>query len=456
MPQENGNDDGANGNLTTTSAGSTGDEIPLPVSETPAVVEPPVPWRAPTLQELDPGLYASTLGALDSKATQLLPTKPVAPAPPVGVDSVLAGAAALDAADETTLPKTYTRGLDLARHAKQLDDLLAKINDAEKARRKWKYTHVVGTFGIWEVAYVQMGLQEKVWRQELLNLLVRIAEAELDAGVTLDDIMNQSSMSSDDRSFITRWLDQPAHDGSLDAIGKPIGRAARGLLQGLWALVTDMPGVLDGLNQTAMDLNEDPQELIKRLSDAIDQRARALGNGDIEFGYNQILLEVVSGELLSLGAGKLTKAAALRLISKARLRIALIKAAREVAEHARLSPDEAARAAAYPGKRIVAAQNEIGELRNLLKRYGFDLEIVDNIRSGVNQRRRIVRLNGKELTIGLLVDEFLHVWNRGRKGQFLPEDLAKLHKRMVEYTYAVNWGHRIIITSGGPELSFNK
>lgn len=247
----------------------------------------------------------------------------------------------------------HTNLPNLRRLIEQLDDLVERINEAAKGRRyrEWDFVPYVGgpdTAGVaptGRILYDEMGLQEKVWRKELKFLLHRITETEERLGTTVEELGSSQSVSAYNPTFwqrINSWLETPARPGvPEEAIGKPGGRALKAILQGSFTLLMDLPGVLANADQTLMDFQENPEAFLSEASDAIHQRALHLGNGDEDFGYNQIILEIAAGEILTLGAGKLTRASALRMLQKVRNARAALKALRERRKRRQSLPPDA-------------------------------------------------------------------------------------------------------------------
>ena len=153
--------------------------------EDPAPVEPPELWSPPSLQQLDPGLYSSTLGVIDSKAAHLLPPKPVEPTSPIGVDFVLA-----DGLDHDP-PSTHAE--ELADALRELDaaraDLAARL-EARIEAENWRYRQTPIAAAVEDKAGYFIGVVngfavDGLWGDiDTLNSLAKLQENIIGYGIT--------------------------------------------------------------------------------------------------------------------------------------------------------------------------------------------------------------------------------------------------------------------------------
>jgi hypothetical protein len=414
---------------------NSNENIPLPVDENPTPVEPPAPWTPPSLSELDPELARTQLNVpmVPIVPDGLIFPKPEAPVlPPLKVLPDDPGYE--EPFDMEAFLENARRQQELRRLGQQLDQLIGNINEAEKDRRSWQYTHVAGTFGLWSLAYGPMELPEKVQRAELELLLVRIIEAELAAGITLEELMNQPSISATpEQSWWKEWVNTAGHSGSLDMLGKPVGRAATELAEGLWSLITDFPGFVDGLNETLKDVSEDPVGFYERVSEAIHRRAQLLtpSGADVSVGYQQILIEIAAGELLSLGAGKLTKAGLTKVLAKLRKQS-------EILTTVRLLKAEKVLSDKIIGRALPAEIDEyIAKVSEIFKGYGRELKVVweselaekknSSLFDPDNDTLHWKFKKGRGMRRGLMIEELQHALDSlfGKYGKLSPNDFAE-------------------------------
>lgn len=435
-----------------------GADEPLPPAasggqSTPTLATPPPGITPPGQQET--ALHADS--PADAVSGVMMPPRPAEPPdvshPPIFTDQdsaefrSWAAHATQDQLNafhaDLTAERQRLAGLErLTQLGKLAYQLMEKIQQAEMGRRDWVFVTAElpdGPIAVptGEIAYAEMSVSEKLWREELEYVIQRLADLELKLKTTYEDEISKPVITAGPQqtvvSRINEWLESGGDAGSLNVLFKAGGRGTRDLIAGLYVLVTDLPGVGTAINQTLLNATEDPSGFWASVQAAMDKRAEQLGNGDIAFGYNQMMMDVVAGEVAGLGVGKLSKVALLKLISKTRQKLQLLKAAKEAAEFGRMAPGDASDAAAYPGSTLPLSANATGEFGNLLKRYGYDVQMGNHLKSWTRHIAKLVYLSKETGTIGTLVDEFLHVWNHGRKGDFLPETLADLHRKMGSF-----------------------
>lgn len=72
------------------------------------------------------------------------------------------------------------------------------------------------------------------------------------------------------------------------------------------------------------------------------------------------------------------------------------------------------------------------EFKKEVEKLGTEVEFIKTGGSYFSPNENKVYINVETAKPGTLVDEFAHVFNRGKKGAFLPNNLKKVHQNLAE------------------------
>jgi large repetitive protein len=86
-----------------------------------------------------------------------------------------------------------------------------------------------------------------------------------------------------------------------------------------------------------------------------------------------------------------------------------------------------------PGKGLLANRKQMRDFFNEAKSMGYSVRIDEAaLRASVNPRTKEVILRADRSELSTLVDEYSHMWNKANgRGNFLPDDLAQIHREMA-------------------------
>ncbi|GDX93652.1 hypothetical protein LBMAG46_36610 [Planctomycetia bacterium] len=105
------------------------------------------------------------------------------------------------------------------------------------------------------------------------------------------------------------------------------------------------------------------------------------------------------------------------------------KATGTVARNTRKLEERALDIAEYPGMGVLSSRKHRREFLLIAKEHGLKVKYGASV-SKVDWAKGVVYFRHRKISIGTLTDEFLHIWNRGKKGNFLPEQLAARHREL--------------------------
>jgi hypothetical protein len=216
----------------------------------------------------------------------------------------------------------------LKQRGERIDNLIEKINEAERARRNTTITASCPWSVGLGIDYDPMSAQEKSDRELLASLIVQQVMQEGELGITLDELLGSATISaSPDRGLfgqlwhdVNNYIDfKPWNEDEADRVLRPILAEIRDLAQLSQSIrdgIFDPYGSYESSRQVWLDIVEDPEGFKNAIVQSLDDFGNRMAT-DPEF-EREVLIRLAAGELLTAGIGTLSKAAKIRLVAQVR------------------------------------------------------------------------------------------------------------------------------------------